>query len=49
MNIIYVVGINGKGFVCFFVFNILRECGYKVGLYIFLYLEIFIECIRVNG
>ena len=45
LNIIHVAGTNGKGSVCSFVSNILRECGYKVGLY----LETFTERIRVNG
>ncbi|KPI46999.1 folylpolyglutamate synthase [Clostridioides difficile] len=49
LNIIHVAGTNGKGSVCSFVSNILRECGYKVGLYTSPYLETFTERIRVNG
>lgn len=49
LNIIHIAGTNGKGSVCSFVSNILRESGYKVGLYTSPYLEIFTERIRVNG
>ncbi|MCC0680925.1 bifunctional folylpolyglutamate synthase/dihydrofolate synthase [Clostridioides sp. ES-S-0005-03] len=49
LNIIHVAGTNGKGSVCSFISNILRESGYKVGLYTSPYLETFAERIRVNG
>ncbi|MCC0697331.1 bifunctional folylpolyglutamate synthase/dihydrofolate synthase [Clostridioides sp. ES-S-0048-02] len=49
LNIIHVAGTNGKGSVCSFISNILRESGYKVGLYTSPYLETFTERIRVNG
>lgn len=49
LNIIHIAGTNGKGSVCSFVSNILRESGYKVGLYTSPYLETFTERIRVNG
>ncbi|RDY25109.1 bifunctional folylpolyglutamate synthase/dihydrofolate synthase [Romboutsia weinsteinii] len=49
LNIIHVAGTNGKGSTCSFVSNILREGGYKVGLYTSPFLETFTERIRVNG
>ncbi|MGL5692816.1 MAG: bifunctional folylpolyglutamate synthase/dihydrofolate synthase [Peptostreptococcaceae bacterium] len=49
LKVIHVAGTNGKGSVCSFVANILKEEGYKVGLYTSPYLETFTERIRVNG
>ena len=49
LNVIHVAGTNGKGSVCSFISNILKEEGYKVGLYTSPYLETFTERIRVNG
>ncbi|MGL4913632.1 MAG: bifunctional folylpolyglutamate synthase/dihydrofolate synthase, partial [Romboutsia sp.] len=49
LKIIHVAGTNGKGSVCSFVSTILKEAGYKVGLYTSPYLETFTERIRVNG
>lgn len=49
LKVVHVAGTNGKGSVCSFVANILKEEGYKVGLYTSPYLETFTERIRVNG
>ncbi|MGL5713252.1 MAG: bifunctional folylpolyglutamate synthase/dihydrofolate synthase [Paraclostridium sp.] len=49
LNIIHVAGTNGKGSTCSFISTILKESGYKVGLYTSPYLETFTERIRVNG
>lgn len=49
LNIVHVAGTNGKGSVCSFISSILKESGYKVGLYTSPYLETFTERIRVNG
>lgn len=49
LNIIHVAGTNGKGSTCSFITNILKESGYKVGLYTSPFLETFTERIRVNG
>lgn len=49
LKFIHVAGTNGKGSVCSFIANILKEQGYKVGLYTSPYLETFTERIRLNG
>lgn len=49
LNIIHVAGTNGKGSTCSFISSILKESGYKVGLYTSPFLETFTERIRVNG
>ena len=49
MNFIHVAGTNGKGSVCRFVYEILRENGYKVGIYTSPYIVIFNERIEFDG
>ncbi|MBO3445347.1 folylpolyglutamate synthase/dihydrofolate synthase family protein [Clostridium sp. CCUG 7971] len=49
LKIIHVAGTNGKGSTCSFITSILKESGYKVGLYTSPFLETFTERIRVNG
>lgn len=49
LKIIHVAGTNGKGSTCSFISTILKESGYKVGLYTSPFLETFTERIRVNG
>ncbi|MEG1141362.1 MAG: folylpolyglutamate synthase/dihydrofolate synthase family protein [Clostridia bacterium] len=49
LNVIHVAGTNGKGSTCSFISNILKECGYKVGLYTSPFLETFTERIRISG
>ncbi|MFI3210518.1 MAG: folylpolyglutamate synthase/dihydrofolate synthase family protein [Peptostreptococcaceae bacterium] len=48
LNIIHVAGTNGKGSTCSFISEILKESGYKIGLYTSPFLESFTERIRVN-
>ena len=49
LKTIHVAGTNGKGSTCSFITSILKEAGYKVGLYTSPYLETFTERIRING
>lgn len=44
-----VVGINGKGIICCMLEIILMVVGYKVGVYSFLYLVCYIECVCIQG
>ena len=46
---VHVTGTNGKGSVCAFVSSVLREAGYRVGLYTSPHLIRFNERIRVDG
>ena len=46
---IHVAGTNGKGSTCAFLASILREAGYKVGLYTSPHLVKFNERIQING
>ncbi|WP_053956109.1 bifunctional folylpolyglutamate synthase/dihydrofolate synthase [Inediibacterium massiliense] len=49
LKVIHVAGTNGKGSTCNFIHSILKEAGYKVGLYTSPYLEEFTERIQING
>ena len=49
LKVIHVAGTNGKGSTCSFIASVLKEQGYKVGLYTSPYLEEFTERIRING
>ncbi|HQA59791.1 MAG TPA: folylpolyglutamate synthase/dihydrofolate synthase family protein [Tepidanaerobacteraceae bacterium] len=49
IKIIHVAGTNGKGSTCAMIASILRSAGFKVGLYISPYLEVFNERMQVNG
>ena len=49
LNIIHIAGTNGKGSTCSFIASILKQGGYKVGLYTSPFLEVFTERIRING
>src|SRR3989344_9659461 len=46
---VHVAGTNGKGSTCAFLYSILREAGYKVGLYTSPHLVRFTERMVVNG
>lgn len=49
LKIIHVAGTNGKGSTSTFISQILKEEGYKVGLFTSPYLEEFTERVRING
>lgn len=49
LRVIHVAGTNGKGSTSSYISTILKEAGYKVGLYTSPYLEEFTERIRING
>ena len=46
---IHIAGTNGKGSVAAFLSSVLREAGYKVGLYTSPHLVRFTERIKING
>lgn len=48
-NVIHVAGTNGKGSVCAFLNGILKEAGYKVGMFTSPHLVSMTERFRVNG
>lgn len=49
LKFIHVAGSNGKGSTCAMLSSILKEAGYKTGLYISPYIEVFNERIQING
>lgn len=48
LKFIHIAGTNGKGSVAAFTSNILRESGYKVGLFISPFIEVFNERMQIN-
>ncbi|MBI1934855.1 bifunctional folylpolyglutamate synthase/dihydrofolate synthase [Candidatus Woesearchaeota archaeon] len=48
LRCIHIAGTNGKGSVCAMLFYVLKETGYKVGLYTSPHLKKFNERIRIN-
>lgn len=49
LKFIHVAGTNGKGSVCFMLASVLKECGYKTGLFISPSIMDFRERISING
>ena len=49
LKCIHVAGTNGKGSVCAMLAAVLKEAGYKVGMYISPHLERFTERYTING
>lgn len=49
LKFVHIAGTNGKGSVTSFVSNVLKQAGYKVGMYTSPYLVRFNERIRING
>ncbi len=46
---IHIAGTNGKGSVCSFVSSVLKQAGYKVGIFVSPYITDFCERIQING
>ena len=49
LNFVHIAGTNGKGSTAAFTASVMREAGYKTGLYTSPYLQRFTERIRVDG
>lgn len=49
LKVFHVAGTNGKGSTCKYIYSVLQECGYKVGLYTSPFLEVFNERIEFDG
>ena len=49
LKFIHVAGTNGKGSTCSYIMNILKEKGYKTGLFISPYVRRFTERISIDG
>ena len=49
LSMVHVAGTNGKGSTCAMLERMLREAGYKTGLYTSPYIEVYNERIRING
>ena len=49
LKVIHVAGTNGKGSVCRYIYEALREEGYSTGLYTSPFLEVFNERIELDG
>ena len=49
LKIIHVAGTNGKGSVCTMLASVLKEAGYKTGLYTSPHIFDYTERIKING
>ena len=49
LPMVHVAGTNGKGSCCAMIERMMREAGYKTGLYTSPYIEVYNERIRLNG
>lgn len=49
LKVIHVAGTNGKGSVCRFLYSVLNEAGYKTGLFMSPFIEVFNERIQLGG
>lgn len=49
LNVIHVAGTNGKGSFCAFISSILRDAGYRVGVYTSPHLVSYAERYSING
>ena len=49
LRFVHVAGTNGKGTTSTFIANILKEAGYKTGLFTSPYVKDFLERIQIDG
>lgn len=49
LKVIHVAGTNGKGSICRYLYCVLQAAGYKTGLYISPFIEVFNERIEAGG
>ncbi len=49
LKFVHVAGTNGKGSTCAMISSVLREAGYKTGMFTSPYIHVFDERIQVNG
>ena len=49
LKFVHVAGSNGKGSICAMLESVLRQAGYRTGLYISPYLQDFCERMQING
>ena len=49
LKVLHVAGTNGKGSVCRYLYSVLQENGYRIGLYTSPFLEVFNERIELDG
>ena len=49
LKYVHVAGTNGKGSTCYMIASVLKESGYKVGLFTSPYIVDFRERIQING
>ena len=49
LKVLHVAGTNGKGSICRYLYCALQAAGYKTGLYISPYIEVFNERIEAGG
>ncbi|MCZ8513340.1 bifunctional folylpolyglutamate synthase/dihydrofolate synthase [Paenibacillus filicis] len=49
LKFIHIAGTNGKGSVCSYLSEVIKQCGYDVGTFTSPYIEKYNERIRING
>ena len=49
LKFVHVAGTNGKGSACAMISSVLKEAGYKTGMFTSPYIHVFNERIQING